>query len=82
MQALAGNARDGQCQRFTPGSMKQRFSGLAQNFRPPIIRNDQACLKGNDLGIKGLRNGKEKLVTEFAVLRPFLVNAKIFRLKI
>ena len=78
MQALAGNARDSECQRLASRCVKQRFNGLAQNFSPPIIRNDKACLKGNDLWIKGLRNGEEKLVTEIAVFRPFLINAKIF----
>ena len=57
--------------------MKGCCSGLAQNFCPPIIRNDKACLKGNDFRIECLRNGKEKLVTELAILGPLLINAKI-----
>ena len=58
--------------------MEHCLSGLAQNFRTPIVSNDQASLERNDFGIKGLRNGKEKLVAEVTVLGLFLINAKIF----
>jgi hypothetical protein len=57
--------------------VKRGLAGLAQNLRSPIVCHDEARLIGNDLGIKGLRNGEEKPVTEVAVLRPFLVNLEI-----